>query len=63
MMTRKDYIKTAEILSTYSSNIHASVFSEMVDEFALMFEQDNERFDTDKFFDACGVNDLELELA
>jgi len=63
MMTRKDYIKTAEILNTYSSNIHPSVFSEMVDEFSIMFEKDNERFDTEMFFDACGVNDLELELA
>lgn len=58
MMTRKDYVSTAEILSNY---FYTSVFDEqgellfadLVDDFSLMFESDNPRFDADKFASAC----------
>ncbi len=54
MMTRKDYVATAEILHGYKDLIGDQlVFEDLVDEFSLMFESDNERFDHVKFFNAC----------
>ena len=58
MMTRKDYIATAEILSNYfATSVFDEqgeiLFADLVDEFSLMFETDNERFDADRFALAC----------
>ena len=52
MMTRKDYVATAEILNYVSDKTHPAVFSKMVLDFAEMFAKDKERFDTNKFFKA-----------
>jgi len=53
MMTRKDYVATAEILNGFKDLIGDQlVFEDLVDEFSLMFETDNERFDHVKFFNA-----------
>ncbi len=43
MMTRKDYVATAEILKYASNKTHPAVFSKMVNDFAEMFAKDNER--------------------
>ncbi len=43
MMTRKDYIATAEILNYVSDKTHPAVFSKMVIDFAEMFAKDNGR--------------------
>jgi len=53
MMTRKDYVSTAEILSMFKDSIDEFVFHDLVDEFCGMFEEDNARFNSDKFFEAC----------
>ena len=54
MMTRKDYVATATILNGFKDLIGDQfVFEDLVDEFSLMFESDNERFDHVKFFNAC----------
>ena len=54
MMTRKDYVATAEILHGFKDLIGDQlVFEDLVDEFSLMFESENERFDHVKFFNAC----------
>ena len=61
MMTRKDYVATAEILHGFKDLIGDQlVFEDLVDEFSLMFESDNERFDHVKFFNACHK---EMEMA
>jgi hypothetical protein len=65
MMTRKDYVVTAEILSNYfATSVFDEqgeiLFSDLVDEFSLMFESDNERFDASRFAIACYK---ELEMA
>ena len=65
MMTRKDYVATAEILSNYfvtsvTDEQGEILFSDLVDEFSLMFETDNERFDANRFAIACYK---ELEMA
>jgi hypothetical protein len=58
MMTRKDYVATANILSNYfSTSVFDEqgelLFADLVDEFSLMFETDNPRFDADRFSEAC----------
>jgi len=54
MMTRKDYVATAEILNGFKDLIGDQLlFEDLVDEFSLMFECDNERFDHVKFFNAA----------
>ena len=59
MMTRKDYVSTAEILSNYRRTFYsvseksADAFDEIVNDFADMFAEDNDRFMRSKFIDAC----------
>ncbi len=60
MMTRKDYVKTANILKGFSEEIHPQVFEDLVEEFAQYFQNDNERFDKARFETACGVDEIGL---
>ena len=58
MMTRKDYVATAEILSNYFATSVLDeqgeiLFADLVDDFSLMFETDNPRFDATRFALAC----------
>ena len=56
-MTRKDYIKVAEILKEAKNNPNnwklrnEDVIKNLVDEFSIMFKLDNHRFDKVKFVD------------
>jgi hypothetical protein len=52
MMTRKDYIATAEILKYMSDKMHPALFSKTVGDFAEMFAKDNPRFDVTRFHEA-----------
>jgi hypothetical protein len=52
MMTRKDYIATAEILNYASNKMHPALFSKVVNDFAEMFAKDNPRFDVNRFHEA-----------
>lgn len=56
MMTRKDYVSTAEILNSYADEIRLEVFEDLVNDFVVMFANDNERFDSDRFWDECFKN-------
>ncbi len=56
MMTRKDYVKTAEILKYVSDKTHPAVFSKMVNDFAEMFAKDNPKFDVVKFHNASNYH-------
>jgi hypothetical protein len=60
VMSRKDYVKTANILKGFSQEIHPQVFEDMVDLFCDWFQSDNENFDKAKFEKACGVDELGL---
>ena len=54
MMTRKDYVSVAEILSDFREGIQNPIlFDEMVLEFADLFAEDNPNFKLDKFVGAC----------
>tara|TARA_R100001198_G_scaffold25377_1_gene13225 strand:- start:1006 stop:1188 length:183 start_codon:yes stop_codon:yes gene_type:complete len=56
-MTKKDYIKVAEILKEAKNNTNnwklrnEDVIKNLVDEFSIMFKLDNRRFDKVKFVD------------
>ena len=54
MMTRKDYVATAEILSSFKELIGDEfTFDDLVNDFGSMFEADNPRFDFETFRKAC----------
>jgi hypothetical protein len=53
MMTRKDYVATAEILNQFVTEIDSKTFQDLVFEFSEYFAADNPRFDENKFWDAC----------
>ena len=56
MMTRKDYVATAEILNSYGSEMKLEVLEDLVNDFIEMFSADNERFDSDRFWEECFKN-------
>ena len=51
MMTRKDYVATAEILNGFQDKTVYS-FNKIVNDFIVMFQNDNPRFDSGRFIDA-----------
>jgi len=55
-MTRKDYVATAEIINSYATEIKLEVLEDLVNDFIVMFADDNERFDGDRFWDECFKN-------
>jgi hypothetical protein len=55
-MTRKDYVATAEIINSYADEIKLEVLEDLVNDFIVMFADDNEKFDSDRFWDECFKN-------
>jgi hypothetical protein len=55
MMTRKDYVATAEILKSFQDEMTPLTFADLVEEFVDMFALDNERFQADRFKEAAGL--------
>jgi hypothetical protein len=53
MMTRKDYVETANILNKFADTIDSHAFQDLIFEFSEWFASDNPRFDENKFWDAC----------
>ncbi len=54
MLSRKHYIATAEILSSYKDLIgNEFVFHDLVEDFAAMYAEENLLFDALKFVNAC----------
>ena len=56
MMTRKDYVKVAQILSDYQDVMDSDDYYEMVMDFGKMMKLDNTRFDLSRFMIACGID-------
>lgn len=58
MMTRKDYVKVAEILKSFGDNVenNHSDFLDLVYDFSDMFAEDNPNFQEKKFVQACGLD-------
>lgn len=55
MMTRKDYVATAEILKTYAGAMEQTAFEDLVYDFSDMFLSDNTKFNPMTFKIACGL--------
>lgn len=55
-MTRKDYVATAEIINSYADEIKLNVLEDLVNDFIEMFAADNEKFDSDRFWEECFKN-------
>ena len=53
MMTRKDYVATAEIIKAYNLQLPEIILENLVNDFCEMFKEDNERFDSNRFRVAC----------
>lgn len=57
MMTRKDYVSTAEILNVFAKEqMSEADYEDLVLEFSDMFTADNPKFSTIKFQEACYKN-------
>lgn len=57
MMTRKDYVIVAEILSSYKDLIGDEfTFEDLVEDFSEMFSADNPNFKFEIFREACLKN-------
>lgn len=52
MMTRKDYVETANILNSKVDEIDFLILADVAEQFAEMFAKDNPRFDHQRFIDA-----------
>jgi hypothetical protein len=60
-MTRKDYIKFAEVIKTAKAHIKAhecnipsdEIVEKVAVDLAYVFKQDNPKFDMERFFKAC----------
>ena len=52
MMTRKDYVKVAEILNAYKDEMEQPIFKDLISDFQVMFKADNSNFNFDRFENA-----------
>lgn len=52
MMTRKDYVETANILNSIADDVDFLILSDVAEKFSEMFSKDNPRFDHQRFIDA-----------
>ena len=59
MMTRKDYVATAQIINAYfdkadqHDGLNANIHDFLIEPFIEMFEKDNPNFNAEKFWEAC----------
>jgi hypothetical protein len=57
MMTRKDYVRVADILAGYKDGMADNFWWEdLINDFALMFAEDNPNFKHEKFVEACNAD-------
>lgn len=62
MMTRKDYVATAQIFDDLLGEIEYDSFeavADAIEKFADYFQADNPRFSRDVFYRACGLAIIE----
>ncbi len=55
MMTRKDYVATAEILSDWADVMEYETLYALAKDFSEYFAKDNPNFDRDRFYKAVGI--------
>ena len=54
-MFRRDYIKIAKAIKKYHPSLDYDIYVDFVDDLCLIFHEDNDRFDPDKFREATGL--------
>ncbi len=54
-MSRKDYIAIAKILAKCKHGVSTASQKKLAEELCELFLTDNERFDSEKFLEACGL--------
>ena len=54
-MSRIHYEKIAKEIRTVSSHVQNGRYLDLIDRLCVIFEEDNDRFDSDKFKRACGI--------
>ena len=57
MMTRKDYVATAEILSDWADVMEYETLYALAKDFADYFASDNSNFQRDRFYSAVGIEE------
>ena len=53
-MSKKHYEKIAKAIKTMASYPNGR-YLDLIDQLCVIFEEDNDRFNSDKFKEACGV--------
>lgn len=56
VFVRQDYIDIANIIKKREGFFNWKQYKEFVIEFALLFSKDNQRFDSNRFFENCGFD-------
>jgi hypothetical protein len=57
-VSRKHYERIAKALEKVTDNncgCKPTDFLDLIDELCVIFEEDNDRFDSDRFKEACGI--------
>ena len=54
-MSRKDYIAIAKILKKCRHGVSTASQTKLAEDLCELFLFDNERFDSEKFLEACGL--------
>jgi hypothetical protein len=62
-MTRKDYVAFAQIVKELNEFRYDNVMVVAAMKMARLFAQDNDRFESVRFFDACGINAEQIQTA
>lgn len=62
MMTRKDYVEVAKIISKHSKGEHCRL-DILIDDFAFWFAEDNPRFNMERFLEACSEQTYNITSA
>ena len=55
IMTRKHYIKIAKAIKNHRPSLKYDNYVDFITDLCVIFEEDNDRFDSDKFKEATGV--------
>ena len=55
MMSKKDYEKIAKIVKKHHPSFKWDIYVDFVDDLCLIFHEDNDKFDPDRFRQATGI--------
>jgi len=56
-MTRKHFIQIAKVVRNNRSSFNYHNYVDFIHDLCVIFEEHNDRFDSDKFHDAVGIHE------